>query len=226
MFGVSAVNLGRDIWAVIGTAAREMEDYQMLYEMDRLIYTLEDNKKKFITTLYLAEKAGDKNAAEHIRSDLLANGIGEEKIEEYFAKFRKAEESYATVENEVGERVSSAVAESEIYRKATTDQKERTDKMVTQWAQYQAMLGEDPNYAPPQNQNWMLTAENGAEVGLSEAEFILYRLAVEMADADGNGKIKQQEFLDAANTFGLTDRELSYLWEEDRGWSEKTNPYK
>ena len=226
MFGVSAVNLGRDIWATIGTVARSMEDYQLLYEMDRMVYTLENNKKKFINTLYLAEKAGDEKAAEHIRGDLLANGIDEEKIEEYFTKFRKAEESYVAVENEVGERVSSAVAESAIYQRATDAQREKADEMVTQWARYQAMLGEEPDYAPPQAQKWMLTAENGAEVGLTETEFILYRLAAEMADEDGNGKIKQQEFLDAANNFGLTNRELAYLWEEDRGWSEKTNPYK
>ena len=67
--------------------------------------------------------------------------------------------------------------------------------------------------------------EGGKEVGIDATEYMLYKLALQMADADGNGTIKQSEAEAAVNMLtGLTTEEKAYLFQSTNS-SWKSNPF-
>ncbi len=67
-------------------------------------------------------------------------------------------------------------------------------------------------------------ASGGKSVGLDETEYILFKLALSIAD-DGNGSYTNAETESAINMIpGLTNEEKSYLWEA-QGKSAKSNPF-
>ncbi len=229
MFGVSAVNLGRDIWSVASTIVRSVEDYRMMYLMDRLLYSVDQNKKQFVKILYDAEAAGETEQAKFIRNSLLKNGVTEEKITELMKDFRRdkedkirQEESFVSAKTEASADIMKDVQKSKLYQKASGPDQSKAKRFADAIADYRTMMEQSGEmlYTPSAD---VAKAENAESVGVSDAQYILYRLALEMADANGNGKITQEEFLNA--DFELTEKQLAFMWVEDRGWKATTNPY-
>ena len=229
MFGVSAVNLGRDIWSVASTIVRRAEDYRMMYEMDRLLYTIDKNKKQFVNILYAAETAGETEQAKHIRNSLLKNGLTEEKIAEIMKDIKRdkedelrQEKAFTEAKAETSADIMKEVQGSKIYKNADSVLQNKAQRYADSIADYYTMEEQSGEmlYTPSE---WIVKAEEAKAVGITDAQYILYRLALEMADADGNGKVTQKEFQSA--DLGLTKKQLSYMWEEDRGWKPSSNPY-
>lgn len=229
MFGVSAVNLGRDIWSAASTIVRSVEDYRMMYLMDRLLYSVDQNKKQFVKILYDAENAGETEQATFIRNSLLKNGVTEEDITKYTKAFRKdkeeairQEESFVSAKTKASENIMEAVQKSKAYQSANEAQKLKAKLFADSIADYRTMMEQSGEmlYTPSGD---VAKAENAEAVGVTDAQYILYRLALEMADANGNGKTTQKEFLNAK--FELTKEQLAFMWVEDRGWEPSTNPY-
>lgn len=68
--------------------------------------------------------------------------------------------------------------------------------------------------------------EGGSSVGLDQNEYLLYQLALQMADEDQNGSYKMSETETAIRMIpGLTDRERAYLFEQQHPTAKK-NPWK
>jgi hypothetical protein len=229
MFGVSAVNLGRDIWSVASTIVRSVEDYRMMYFMDRLLYSVDQNKKQFVKILYEAENAGETEQAKFIRNSLLKNGVTEEEITKYTKQHKRDKEdelrqqdSFISAKEKTSANIMKDVQKSKLYQKASDAEKLGTKLFADSIADYRAMMeqGDEMLYTPSGD---VAKAENAASVGVTDAQYILYNLALEMADANGNGNITQEEFKSA--DFELSRKQLSFMWEEDRGWSHSTNPY-
>lgn len=75
--------------------------------------------------------------------------------------------------------------------------------------------------------------DTGAAYGISEADYLLYLTALEIADSENedpekrNGSIDQAEAQAAIDMLaGLSDEERAYLWQSTKNWSEKNNPYR
>ena len=76
--------------------------------------------------------------------------------------------------------------------------------------------------------------DGGAAYGVSEADYLLYLAALEVADAENedrskrNGATDQREAEAAANMLaGLSDEGRAYLWQStNKGWKESSNPFR
>lgn len=68
--------------------------------------------------------------------------------------------------------------------------------------------------------------KDGASVGIDQAEFLLYQIALQQNDADGNGSYKQSEAEAAIRSMaGLTQEEQAYLFDMQFPKA-KNNPFK
>lgn len=105
----------------------------------------------------------------------------------------------------------NAMQTSNLWNMATSAQKEKaTDNLLA------LTIGDE---------KMTETVEGGKAVGLDATEYMLYKLALQMADEDGNGSIKQSEAEAAANMIpGLSNEEKAYLFQStNKSW--KNNPF-
>lgn len=143
---------------------------------------------------------------------------------------RKKTDEFASTSSDMREDVVKALEGSRGYSSLSDAQKENAMEDAKTYANVATMLEQDPGYAVPSTYSWVLKAQGGAPVGLSETEYILYRLARERADKPsekGNlGSYTNAEIEAAINMVaGLSRREKSYLWTA-QGMNEKSNPFK
>ena len=88
----------------------------------------------------------------------------------------------------------------------------------------------DGQYVIPQNYNWIDKARGLEEYGLDSADYVLYRLALRMADeanAENSkvGSYTNDEVKTALSQLDIPWEAKSYLWLA-QGKNAKTNPYK
>lgn len=84
IFGISAVNILRDLWGVGRSVAIERDDLSNQYRMDRLIYNIKDdgNKSRYVGIALKALSAGDMDTYYLIREDLMENlGLGGKELD-------------------------------------------------------------------------------------------------------------------------------------------------
>ena len=77
MFGIPASNLTRDMWGLARSAAVEIGNIPLQYEMEKAIYNISNtgNKNRYYAILYRALEQGDMDTYQHIRDDLM-NSMG------------------------------------------------------------------------------------------------------------------------------------------------------
>ena len=70
--------------------------------------------------------------------------------------------------------------------------------------------------------------DGGAPYGISEADYLLYRLAQEVVSEDWNNNTSQDEAEAAIEMLsGLSDEARAYLWQStNKGWKDGGNPFK
>ena len=81
---------------------------------------------------------------------------------------------------------------------------------------------------------WVKKAMEGREAGVGTVDYILYRLACEMANDQNQDPEKRNQSIDqeeareaAAMVPGLSDAARAYLWQStNKQWKEKNNPWK
>lgn len=104
---------------------------------------------------------------------------------------------------------------SSLWNKATDKQKEKTmDQLVS--------------IAAGQDEKMQSVISGGKSVGLDSTEYLLFKLALQMADAasDGNGSYTNAEYEKAIQMVpGLSNAEKSYLWSSSHS-SDKNNPWR
>ena len=119
-------------------------------------------------------------------------------------------------EEERYEREIRELAASELWKSATADQRAKAEENL-----YGAVTGTDKKIVK--------TLEDGAQYGLDEAEYVLYRLALDMQDQKNQdskvGSYTNDEVEAAIRAVdGLTDQERGYLWIA-QGKKDKSNPW-
>lgn len=217
LLGVPVANLKRDIKAAFMTAAIESDNYLMQYRMDRASLNLnyQGNTALFMDTLYNAMKT-DRAAYEIIYTDLVKNGVGEDKIASAMESRMKADQGVESVEDLEQRYLPPAqekkyqasynkISSSSLWSQASKEQRQELKNDL-----YTLITGDTK-----QAQSMMEDIAGGAEYGVGQEEYLLFELAKEMASQDGNGHTNQSEALAAVDMVpGLSNEAKAYLWKE------------
>lgn len=231
LLGIPVANLKRDIQAGITTAAIETDNYLMQYRIDKALLNMgyQGNTKNFYDILYNAS-INDREAYETIYADMVASGMPEDKIRNAMESRMKRDQGVESV-GDLEQRYLSpsqerrynstrnSMAGSSVWTAASRDQQEAAEKDL-----YDLTVGNDSG------EKLQEKIAAGAAYGISEADYLLYRLALHVADQpteNGNlGSYTGEEVHTAIDMLpGLDDEARAYLWEA-AGKSEKSNPYK
>lgn len=231
LLGIPVANLKRDIQAGITTAAIETDNYLMQYRIDKVLLNMgyQGNTKNFYDILYNAS-INDREAYETIYADMVASGMPEDKIRNAMESRMKRDQGVESV-GDLEQRYLSpsqerrynstrnSMAGSSVWTAASRDQQEAVEKDL-----YDLTVGNDSG------EKLQKKIAAGAAYGISEADYLLYRLALHVADQpteSGNlGSYTGEEVQTAIDMLpGLDDEARAYLWEA-AGKSEKSNPYK
>lgn len=235
LLGLPVANLKRDIQAVVTTAAIETDNYLLQYKMDKALLNMgyQGNRSGFMDILYAAS-VNDPEAYELIYEDMVASGITEEQIRTAMESRMKDAQGVASVDElaqryltpsqeRTYARLHSQVSSSPVWQAATSEQREGVEQDL-----YDLTTGTDAGVKMQEK------IDAGAAYGISEADYLLYLTAREIADAENedpekrNGSIDQAEAQAAIDMLtGLSDEARAYLWQStNKGWSEEKNPYR
>ena len=231
LLGIPVANLKRDIQAGITTAAIETDNYLMQYRIDKAMLNMgyQGNTKNFYDILYNAS-INDREAYETIYADMVASGMPEDKIRNAMESRMKRDQGVESVgaleqrylspsQERRYNSTRNSMAGSSVWTAASRDQQEAAEKDL-----YDLTVGNDSG------EKLQEKIAAGAAYGISEADYLLYRLALHVADQpteNGNlGSYTGEEVQTAIDMLpGLDDEARAYLWEA-AGKSEKSNPYK
>lgn len=235
LFGLPVANLKRDVQAVVNTVANETDNYLLQYRMDKAMLDInyDGNRKNFLDLLYKAYK-NDREVYEIMYEDMVMSGFDPEAIRKGMESRMKKEqgvesvedltERYLTPEQErTYDRLYGELSSSRVWRAADDGQRAEVEDNL-----YQLAVKTDAG------QRLQEKIDGGAAYGVSEADYLLYLAALEVADAENedrserNGAADQKEAETAANMLaGLSDEGRAYLWQStNKGWKENSNPFR
>lgn len=234
LFGLPVANIKRDVQAVATTAAIETDNYLMQYRMDKALLNIgyQGNRSGFMDILYAAS-VNDPEAYEIIYEDMVASGITEDQIRTAMESRMKEDQGVESVDElsrryltpnqeRTYDRLYGQVSSSPVWRAASPEQREAVEEDI-----YDLTTGTDAGVKLQEK------IDGGAAYGISEADYLLYLAAREIADAENedpekrNGSIDQAEAQAAIDMLtGLSDEGRAYLWQStNKGWKADNNPY-
>lgn len=235
LFGLPVANIKRDVQAVATTAAIETDNYLMQYRMDKALLNIgyQGNRSGFMDILYAAS-VNDPEAYEIIYEDMVASGITEDQIRTAMESRMKEDQGVESVDElsrryltpnqeRTYDRLYGQVSSSPVWRAASPEQREAVEEDI-----YDLTTGTDAGVKLQEK------IDSGAAYGITEADYLLYLAAREIADGENedpekrNGSIDQAEAQAAIDMLtGLSDEGRAYLWQStNKGWSEEKNPYR
>lgn len=235
LFGLPVANIKRDVQAVATTAAIETDNYLMQYRMDKALLNIgyQGNRSGFMDILYAAS-INDPEAYEIIYEDMVASGITEDQIRTAMESRMKEDQGVESVDElsrryltpnqeRTYDRLYDQVSSSPVWRAASPEQREAVEEDI-----YDLTTGTDAGVKLQEK------IDGGAAYGITEADYLLYLAAREIADGENedrskrNGSIDQAEAQAAIDMLtGLSDEGRAYLWQStNKGWSEEKNPYR
>lgn len=234
LFGLPVANLKRDVQAVVTTAAIETDNYLLQYEIDKALLNMgyQGNRSNFMNILYAAS-VNDPEAYEIIYEDMVANGVTEEQIRTAMESRMKEEQGVESVsdltrryltptQERTYDRLYGQISSSPVWSAANAEQRAAVEEDL-----YNLTVGTDAGLTLREK------IDAGAAYGISEADYLLYLAAREIADAENedpekrNGSIDQAEAQAAIDMLtGLSDEGRAYLWQStNKGWKADNNPY-
>ena len=234
LFGLPVANLKRDVQAVVTTAAIETDNYLLQYEIDKSLLNMgyQGNRSNFMNILYAAS-VNDPEAYEIIYEDIVANGVTEEQIRTAMESRMKEEQGVESVsdltrryltptQERTYDRLYGQISSSPVWSAANAEQRAAVEEDL-----YNLTVGTDAGLTLREK------IDAGASYGISEADYLLYLAAREIADAENedpekrNGSIDQAEAQAAIDMLtGLSDEGRAYLWQStNKGWKADNNPY-
>ena len=234
LFGLPVANLKRDVQAAVTTAAIETDNYLMQYRMDKALLNIgyQGNRSNFMDILYAAS-VNDPEAYEIIYEDMAASGITEQQIRTAMEQRMKKDQGVESVDDlsrryltpkqeRTYDRLYGQISGSSVWSAASAEQRAAVEEDL-----YNLAAGTDAGLKLQEK------IDTGAAYGISEADYLLYLTALEIADSENedpekrNGSIDQAEAQAAIDMLaGLSDEERAYLWQSTKNWSEKNNPYR
>ena len=223
-FGIPAANIKRDVYSVVRTYAQESNNYLFEYEFSKWEKSLDGNKSHYISILYDAFK-NDPEAYEIIYRDLVKNNAfktertstseaiasameDKMKEEQGVKHVHELDERYLTPDQkEVYDKTIKRVQKYSVWSKANKTQRKTAENIV-----YDLTLGVG------ESKDYEKIISGGKEYGLTEDEFIAYKLALAVVDEQNkSGKLgtftedEKREALKMLKELSLTQKEKDYL---------------
>ena len=223
-FGIPANNIKRDVYAVIRTIAQESDNYLLEYEFSKLEKSLNGNKSHYISILYDAFK-NDPKAYEIIYRDLVKNNAfktenntSSEAIASAMEKRMKEDQGVKSVDDlderyltpdqkKVYDKTIKRVRKFAVWNKANAAQRKSVEGIA-----YDLTVGNG------NGERHETIIAGGKEHGLTEDEYLAYKLALLVSDEPNkSGKLgtytndEKQEALKLLADLALTEEEKSYL---------------
>lgn len=103
LFGSSAANVARDIESILRSVLIETENWTGLYEMEKQMYDVENQKSRFLDILYHAYKNGDRDSYDYLVQELIKEGISAKSIESGMRSRWKKDAEVSGEFNDLGE---------------------------------------------------------------------------------------------------------------------------
>ena len=215
-FGVSAPNILRDVWGIMRSVAVETGNMAVQYEMEKFIYNLGNggNKSRFLDILYRAYKS-DQTAYNKIYADMVDGGISADDIAKGMEKRMKDDQGVEKTEDLEDRYIPPSkqseyntlmkgLESSSVWSEATQEQRDKAKNKV-----YELTMGKA-------DESMTEKISAGAEYGIDEADYLLYELALAVADKPSEqgklGSYTNAEKAQAVMSTGLSDSEKAYLW--------------
>jgi hypothetical protein len=229
MLGLPVANLKRDVQAAATTAAIETDNYLMQYRIDSTLLNMgySGNSGNFMDILYNAS-INDPEAYEIIYADMVKNGVEEDKIRTAMESRMKRDQGAESVKDletryltPTQEKSYSSlrgkISGTAVWTAASEEQREALEGDL-----YDLTVGNTAGETLREK------IDSGSAYGISESDYLLYRLAQDVASEDGNNNTSQEEAEAAIEMLsGLSSEEKAYLWQStNKGWKESSNPFK
>ena len=229
LVGIPVANLKREIKSFAMLYAIESDNYLMQYRMEKASLDLNysSNSTTFLDILYNAY-TNDQAAYKLIYADMVKGGYDEEKIQNGMeSRMKKAqgvkkaeelEQRYLSPSLQTSyDKTMKSVQSSSVWRGATAAQRDHLEDNL-----YDLVTGNSDGKKMQEK------IDEGKPHGISETEYLLYKLALEMADKPSKsgkyGSYTNDEVEAAIESLNLSDKESSYLWLA-QGKNEKSNPW-
>lgn len=222
LFGSSSANIMRDVESLLRTVLIAGDNWEGLYESDKMKYDLVNQKNYFLDFAYQAYAAGNTEAYEAIVEDMAKNGVDRDAIKSGMeSRMKKAQgvnkvedltERYLFPDQEVEyDRTMSRIKSSSVWKNASGAHKDKVEDKL-----YEIVTGSKAGMELQEK------ITEGGKYGIDETEYLLYTLALDMHDkANENGKYgtyTNQERAEAILGMGLKDNEMAYLWDKEEGY--------
>lgn len=215
-------------WGALGVGGEYLGQYAYL----RLTASPSGSSGDYYDLLYKAYKAGDGTYETLYRKMLESGDFAENKIKSAMeTRMKKAEgvksisdlsERYLAPDQQtVYDAAADELERSALWRKASSDQRDAAEDKL-----YHLVADTSDSSAGVKMREKI---DEGAAVGITETEYILYQLALSMADKPSEsgklGSYTNDEVEEAIGMLpGLSDEERAWLWLA-QGKSEKSNPW-
>ena len=183
--------------------------------MERFLYdpTASNNQKEFVKILFAAQQAGDQDAYQHIRQDLIDSGIPEDKLDKKLSTMMKDEMSEGGKMEEQYNRVYDAYEEimkaSPGYQGLDAEQQEKVQTSLANYAKAKA-IAEASGEEFSTEDNEMNAIQKAEAAGVDPVTWKSFR--VYTSSLKGTGKIKEpaEAWL---NKNGITGAQYDYCME-------------
>ena len=233
LVGVPVANLKREITSFSMLAAVESDNYMMQYRMEKWMLNMNNstNRSTFMDILYNAYM-NDKEAYEIIYADM----IKEDKFKTEAAttadaiatametRMKKSQDVkdvkdleqryYSPAEQPKYDALMGSIQKSNLWSQATEEQRDNLEERAHTY------IAGDSKTA----QEMRDEIETAKTYGIDEAEYLLYKLALEMYDTPNeNGELggtpTNAEKASAIKAMGnLSNSEIAYLWDSEQGY--------
>lgn len=229
LLGIPVANFKREVKSFAMLAAIESDNYVMQYYMEKtsLNMNYSGNSSTFMDILYNAY-VNDAEAYELIYADMVESGYDPEKIksgmetrmktDQGVTKAEELDSRYLSPEQQTQyDRTMGTIRGGSIWGDATPEQQDKVEGYL-----YDLIMGNSDGAKMQEK------IDGGAEYGIDETDYLLYKLALSMCDEPSEsgkyGSYTNDEVEAAIEMLGLDDEASSYLWLA-QGKSEKSNPW-
>lgn len=244
LFGISAANLLRDVWAIARSVAIERDDNRSLYAMQKQVFRIGDdrNKKLYLDLAFKAQQDGDSDVVDEIADELISLGILDDREQFDEALYDRLEKKYMDTDeyeqkySETLNAIGNALDQTGDYMDRGGKFQSNAMKRAKSYAKSTALRDVDLNGELSESYDDLEKYDEAIKYGVTPEEMILFDVAYlalldereEWADAhDGEEPetTRKEDVIDMLEEMAwLTNRERSYLY-LSKGYSEKNNPF-
>lgn len=235
LLGIPASNIKRDVLAIYSTAMNSQKNYLGQFELQKWLYRMDNtnNQTEFVKIAYAAQQAGDMNAYEKIKAELV-DAMGQEKFDTKMKNMAKKametggeqEEAFAGIYG----TYETQMAGNPLYNEMPAEQRAKVEASLKQYAGDQVMK-DASNGEITSADTEMAAIKEAEDAGIDPVTYKCFRVYYNglASDKDANGEdipgqTKQDKTIQAIEELELGKEKSSYLYHTCYS-SDKNNPW-